>query len=333
MERILQRVRGVMNLLLIWALVLFWVATVRPVNIHQLCSQLNGNFGDLERAAQFGGTLPELSLAKPQGPPLSVDQAQLLQRLKSECGCLYSLKYDSLASFGNRTVTLPATVYTQACRRALETAQAGAAANHPGLTSELAGGLITKIERLLAELEWQIERLELGPTATLMEVANEARPRIAIPGSGQSIPMAAGVALSITGLACVYLYLVSLLRALREAMREYDSAMSGEWLFLHPGLLGPTLGLLWLLMPFAALFSAGRVVFGVQSIDSVSSSAEYTIFVLLIALPWSVVAAFRARWKQNRLAREATASETVHEQRAHALADTGIALDTYRRVA
>ena len=335
MATIVQRVRGVMNLLLVWALILFWVATVEPVNIHQLCAQLNADFTDLASAAGNGGEIPDFDslLARSQGPQLSESEANLLQRLRNDCSCLYSLKYNSLSGLQGCEAATPATDFTVASRHALEIAQEGAAADHPGLASEASQQLIKSIDLRLTELEWHVERLDLGPTATLRDIAETARPRITIPGSGQSIPMAAGVAHSITGLACVYLYLVSLIRALRDATEEYESAFTGDWLFLHPGLLGPILGVVWLVLPLFALASAGAVVFGIQSVNSVSSVAPYAILVLLVAMPWSIVASFRTRWKLNRLAREAHAPIVPFEQKLPALADTGIELDTYRRAA
>ena len=335
MATIVQRVRGVMNLLLIWALILFWVATVEPTNIHQLCAQLNADFTDLASAAGNGGVVPDFDalMSRSKDPQLSDSETKLLRQLRNECSCLYSLKYDSLTGLRGREATTPATDFAVASRHALEIAQEGGAANHPGLTSEATQKLIKTIDRHLAELEWHVKRLDLGPTATLREVAEAARPRITIPGSGQSIPMAAGVAHSIAGLACVYLYLVSLIRALRDASNEYDSTLTGDWLFLHPGLLGPILGVVWLALPMFALALAGAVVFGIQSVNSVSSIAPYAILVLLVALPWSIVASFRTRWKLNRLAREAQAPIVPFAPTRPALADTGIELDSYRRAA
>lgn len=347
MEKLVQRVRSAMNLLLIWALVLFWVATIEPVDIHRLCLNLQSNWIDLSSAAINGGKVAEPSLARSTGPPLSAGQAALLQRFRSQCNCLSTIKYASMSSFLHREATEPAIEYAAACRRALQTAQQGAQDKHPGLSSEQTSKLIVTIERQLAELDWHIERLDLGPTATLMDVAREARPRITIPGSGLTIPMAGGVALSIVGFTCVYFYLVSLLRALRDALDDEDISTARDWLFFHPGWLGPLLGLVWLSLPLVALQAAGTTVFSVQAVSSVSKLAMYTALLLPFAWLWCVIAAIRTRRKLGQQSRsevsasrpevsgsdhDAWARETA-ERRLKTYTDAGISLESYRRAA
>ncbi len=358
MEKLIQRVRGVMHLLLVWALVLLWVATIEPVDIHRNCLDLEISWNHLVAAAQHGGKILPASLASIDGPPLNTDEAVLLQEFNDQCSELCRCRNSSLSSPSTIHYQPSAEEYIEACSTALAIAEEAAAANHPGLSSRETAALIASIERQIRLLSWHVERLDLGPAATLRDVANEARPRISIPGSGLTIPMAGGVAWSIVGLSCVYLYLVSLLRALREAMDDRNHSEAGDWLLLHPGLLGPSLGVVWLTMPLVALFSAGSTVFAVQAVNTVSEVAKYFAFLLPASWLWCVVAAFRIRRKVSKLScsvhaassSAAAANGTARdlaawvsesdtqarksvEQRLEAHTDTGLSLETYRRAA
>ena len=335
MDALVQRVRGVMNLLLIWALILFWVATIKPVDIHKLCHGLETNWLKLQSAARNGGVVSEPSLTKPQGPLLSTAQSALLNRLSQQTTKLSHIRYSSLLSYEQNIPPATAQTYLLASEQALRTVQQGVDAKHPGLSSADIHALIATLQRHVAELRWHIERLELSPTATLADLASEAWPSITIPGTGQSVPMASGVALSIVGLACVYFYLVSLLRAVRDSLPDQHDRVNTEWVLLHPGWLGPLLGLIWMSLPMAAIFTAMRTVFSHQGVNTVFTLPDYTILLLPVAWAWSLIAALRTRLAAFRSAREQRepAAHNTAELRLAAHTDFAIPRSQHRRAA
>ena len=335
MEAVMQRVRGVMSLLLIWALVLLWVATVKPVDIHHLCHDLEIKSSKLLSAARHGGKVVPLSIGGTQGPPLTATEEQLLKRLRHQWRVQSNLRFSSLHTLGKPEPHASAREYLAAYDRMLSTAWEGAEAKHPGLSSLEAQSLLDQIQRHISELRWHVQRLELQPNVTLFEVANEARPRVQIPGTGQSIPMAGGVAMSIIGLAGLYFYLVSLLRALRESFTEQPVGFGNELVFLHPGWLGPMLGAIWLTLPLVGIYFAAEIVFSHQSVDSVYKLPGYTIFLLPLSWAWSVIAALRTRLAASQISRESSqpVAQNIAELRLAKLADTGISLSQNRRAA
>lgn len=315
METLVQRVRGVMNLLLIWALILFWVATVESVDIYKLCHNLEMGWIKLYATARNGGIETELSLAKPKGPSLTPEQKALLSKFKHQTSALSSIRYRSLRSDNSSKPKAAVQKYLAGCRETLQTVQQGVANKHPGFVTADTQALATAVESMVSELNWHVERLELGPNATLADVAREARPRISIPGTGQSLPMAGGVALSIIGLSCVYFYFVSLLRTLRDSLSATDVEFTREWVFLHPGWLGPLLGLAWLSLPMVALFFAGRAVFSSQAVDSVYALPLETIFLLPVGWLWAVVGAVRTRLAANHATKQSFRENNTAELR------------------
>ena len=333
MQPVVQRVRGVMSLLLIWALLLLWVASIQPVDVHRLCLDLEIDWSQLWIAAKNGGVVPEPSLARPAEVLRTTEEAELLQRFTQQWEPLAKLRYSSLNANHDWRLRASAVDYVAACEQALKVAVEGEQLGHGGFSSEVSRQLIAKLDRQVATLAWHVERLDLGPAATLEDVAREARPRIAIPGSGQTLPMAGAVALSSVGLPCLYLYLVSLLRALREAIDQQEVRNNGDWIFFHPGWLGPVLGLVWLSLPLAALYLAGATVFSVQAVNSVSRIATPALLVLPLAWAWCIVAALRTRHRAMREPEQVAQSTSIAERRLDTYTDAGITLEKHRRAA
>ena len=64
-------------------------------------------------------------------------------------------------------------------------------ARHPLLKANIAASQeLANSKRNLLSLQWYADRAELGPAATLADVARESRPKITIPGTQHALPMA-----------------------------------------------------------------------------------------------------------------------------------------------
>lgn len=273
METMIQRIRGVMQLLLLWSLVLFWVASIDPVDLHRLTWDLNRNWDRLAIALPKDDELDELHRA------------------------LNPLWRASLLGATDTGLEVTAERYLRQCDQTLAQAREIAAKKFRDQTKPEAkqvGILIAAIDRQVRSLRWHTGS-ELGPLVTLADVVRAARPQLSIPGSGQSVPMAMGVAMSIVGLTCVYLYLASWHRTLRQAIGHDDLSQAKEWIFLHPGWLGPTLGFCWLTLPMVSLCAAGSVIFASQAVNSMGQLPLCCVPLLPIAWLWSCLSALRTR--------------------------------------
>lgn len=300
METLLQRVRSVMNLLLVWSLLLLWVASVKPPDIHRLSLSLQQSWNRLFVLLHNGGEEREPSLAPPKQVAQSPAEKKYLDGLARQVNSLYAYYYSSISSQESEEPRVSAKAYIERCEKTLQALGQGIEDKHAVLRKESVMQEYEQAKYHFAILRWQVEKLELSPVATLADVAHAVRPHITIPGSG-SVPMAIGVAFSILALPCVYFYLISLLRTLREAIAQEGSCRNRHWLLLHPGWLGPVMGLLWLTLPVVSLYFAGKTIFSVQAVNTVNPYAVYAAPFLPITWLWSMVGALRVRrqaWKK-----------------------------------
>ena len=270
------------------------MASVRPADIHRLSLDLQKSWNQLFILLRNGGEPSKPSLSPPKQIAINSAEADFLSKLASKINSLYTLNYSSLSSNKSAQPKVSAKKYIAECDSTLHLVQQGIKGKHPVVTKQLILQEHEKVEHHLANLRWQVEKLELSPTATLADVAHAVRPQIAIPGLG-SVPMAIGVAFSIIALLCVYFYLISLLRALRESIEQERFSEINNWLFLHPGWMGPLLGMFWLTMPIISLHLAGQTIFSVQAVNTVNPYAVYAAPLLPLAWLWSLISAFRVR--------------------------------------
>ncbi|MCA9231456.1 MAG: hypothetical protein KDA57_12445 [Planctomycetales bacterium] len=278
-----QRLQSVMHLLLIWALLLCWIASVNPPNVHRTVLDLERSLVGFSQALQLQSKQTGESKLR-----------ELKSRFSAQSHQSSLLRYSSLSVSSPENRQATAAEYLAATDAALELGDQ--LARHPLLKANIAASQeLANSKRNLLSLQWYADRAELGPAATLADVARESRPKITIPGTQHALPMATALVASIPGLTFVYLYLVSLIGTLRESAQRAGHAFHCDWVLLHSGWLGPVLGLLWLSAPMIALVGAGRAVFSSQAVNSVSQAAVYAAPLLPIAWVWCCISALRLR--------------------------------------
>ena len=116
--------------------------------------------------------------------------------------------------------------------------------NRPGFVA--AASAIATLERLLREADPQSKR---GLSVAQLDDELARAGGVHVPYVEERLPGNLAVALISIALAGPYLFLLSLCNAISSAIAAADDASGSDWLFFHPGRLGPTLGTLWLLGP------------------------------------------------------------------------------------
>jgi hypothetical protein len=103
----------------------------------------------------------------------------------------------------------------------------------------------------------------LGENATFEALAEAVRHKAKLPVVGEYLYIEVAVKVVAIAVVVLLLYLSSLLTALQVTMRSEDHAPV-DWVFVHPGILGLVLGVLWLNLP--ALIVLYATVVGVISL-------------------------------------------------------------------
>ncbi len=101
----------------------------------------------------------------------------------------------------------------------------------------------------------------LSSDATVADLERVAKPRIELPIVEASVVTSEAVRSIAIAMLPMLLYLVSISQAIRFNVvdRQADPSEAADWLFLHPGYLGPALGIAWLLFsPILLLIAAAR---------------------------------------------------------------------------
>ena len=295
-EPLVNRIRGVMQLLLIWAMLLGWIATEEPIEIIRLKNDL---IRDLDALSDSRLMLEKRYNSESWLTLRSNFRDQAYESIKQ---CLSEAYLESeIVSIAPVSECLESVATTLTL--------ADEVVNHitplqTDLPLEDFKSTLAIAKRRHAILKWHSERLNLGPNATFDDVAREARPKISVPGTQHTIPMDKAAVLSIPGLSFLFLYLSSLIRTLRESTSRDNLNTACQWLFLHPGWMGPVLGLLWFTAPLVAWFAAGSVMFKSQAVNSVGQFEIYFLPVLLLSWLMCCLGALRLRISTRTLKAE-----------------------------
>lgn len=139
----------------------------------------------------------------------------------------------------------------------------------------------------------------LKETATLRDLIAHLKrnARLRLPLIGQTTSPAVGVGAIVSAQALILLYITSVARAGMSALRRELREGAEDWVFLHPGLLGIILGILWLITPVLAM--TGVLFLGRVQIPSVA--ALPMLFVLLASTYFSIrtIVRFRRLYYEN----------------------------------
>lgn len=107
-----------------------------------------------------------------------------------------------------------------------------------------------EVRKALGALRDTYARSELPRDATLGELSEKVKAQVDLPVVDLSVPVEKAVYVFSTGSTILLLYIVSSVRAIRFWTERHRGAEEGgDWIFFHPGWLGPVLGIAWLSAP------------------------------------------------------------------------------------
>lgn len=140
----------------------------------------------------------------------------------------------------------------------------------------------------LSHLRSAIQRIEnahsrtgLPPHVTLAQLDEALKTSVRLPVINESVSVSSAVFVFGTALLALSAYLLSCSQAIRVAAATKKDEKGNDWLFFHPGWLGPTLGVIWLAAPPLALLVMAIVHSATSWYLYLSVSATVAIVLLV----------------------------------------------------
>lgn len=120
---------------------------------------------------------------------------------------------------------------------------------------------VQQFARALSELEVFLKAAELPPSAAVATLNDASQRLIKIPFVEQEVRNQTASVIITIALLGPYLYLASICLALRKSAEVTVGSEGADWSFFHFGKIGPILGALWLLLP-AGVVLGSNLYFG-----------------------------------------------------------------------
>ena len=106
---------------------------------------------------------------------------------------------------------------------------------------------------LLRSLLFQIQELYqeslLPQNTTFDQLSNDVQERVTVPIIGQKVYVEDAILIISIALIVVFLHLISLVKALLAVLMRRMDISSFEFIWIHPGILGVGIGIMWLMLP------------------------------------------------------------------------------------
>ncbi len=289
MEQMTARARAVMNLMLLATIILAWTGFHKRPNVLQLglnIFQLAQNATKLQKPEKFDEFISQVRMYRLQGS----DDAQAIGSVK--VSTILSLADLDMKSLFPRTKTLS--------KKIESTVEAKMPQVFEALGLDLSATAVRqysityspeaqRFQRYLDQLDRFFADSKATEKASMKELHDKVIPKIEIPFLKQKVPIEIATTLLSLGLLPVFLYFISICRAMKVESQLTQERKGTDWIFFHPGRLGVCLAILWLSGP-SLMVLAGWISIGFPKNLSPA-------FVLLLAslAAFSVWAALSAR--------------------------------------
>jgi hypothetical protein len=122
------------------------------------------------------------------------------------------------------------------------------------MSGDLASPAFKHADALMHELELIQVRAGSSNSVTFQKLADAMDSQIKLPFIDAELKSNSAIIVLAVCVVGPFVYLLSLMLAIEEAMKEEDYAEGATWLFFHPGKIGACLGSAWLLAPALAIF-------------------------------------------------------------------------------
>ena len=252
-----------MNALLLASLAIFWpVATATHEDVlfsaretTEAMSDLFSNANDLCKPGPWGTLLSDYGKSSSEEDKRNFvrmrTKKEILKARELARECYYDrvLYYRSGKPPGWEGPHVPAQIYSETY------------GNYPAYLQNERVALV-RIEKNVARIEaayWDSNLAEENPTVGWIEKSD----RVRIPFLKSSAPVKVALKGYEIASLSILLFLLSVTCAIHKRVegKKENGGDGSDWIFFHPGLVGPTLGALWLLLPtFVACLGAWKGV-------------------------------------------------------------------------
>jgi len=152
-----------------------------------------------------------------------------------------------------------------------------------GAEADSGGIWFNMVREELRAFKQQGARAGLSGEPSVAEVSAKVEPVVPMLVTNQPIEIRTLVGFVPMIVMALYLYLISLMRVLGDALAKDATAAPRDWLFFHPGGIGMALGWLWILAPPIVWLLAASVL-RIGFYDSLAFFLVFTSFGLMIVV-------------------------------------------------